>query len=215
AQASAKSAIENLRDAGAAELVSELDVVLSRLPRHVVDVMPVGVHTLAGIGFVRAELREPTAGWAADVEHWQSKVVGVSVVYAAGPHAVQPQGTGIKAAILGKKSFRKPIPAQSRFVDDRGAYSTDEGNGNQLDTRGYRGVIAGKQAAAGQGERETLIAVTEVVAAGQQIILADVLIELDDGAVYTIRKWRSDAGVVAAVVVAIHAGIGGSGPSLA
>ena len=129
--------------------------------------MPVGIHALAGIGFVRAELREPAARWATDVEHRQSKVIGISIVYRTGSHSVQPQGAGIKAAILGKESFRKPIPAQPRFVDDRWADGTDEGNGNQLHTSGHRSVVTGEQTTTGQGQRETLIAVTEVVTAGR------------------------------------------------
>src|SRR5208337_2073650 len=55
---SAKIVIEHLRDSRTPEFVAELHVVLSRLPRIVVDEMPVGVNPIFRQGVSRADLRE-------------------------------------------------------------------------------------------------------------------------------------------------------------
>src|SRR5262249_4030565 len=67
-QGAAENAVEELRNRGTAEFVAEFDVVLAGLPRNIVDVVPVGVDALAGMGLVGTQLRQRAAGWTADVE---------------------------------------------------------------------------------------------------------------------------------------------------
>src|SRR5262249_32981033 len=136
----------------------------------------------------------------------------VAVVGRSSPYRVEPDGGRVKAAILREESFGKTIPTEPRFVDDRRIDRADIGNGNQLHARGHRGVVAREQATTRQCQGEALIGVADVVAPGQKVIPVDVLIQLDDGAVYTIGKWRRYRRVISASVVAIYAWIGGGRP---
>ncbi len=114
---SAESAIENLRDGGAAELVAELDVVLAGFPGNVVDVMPVGVHALAWIAIVRAEGSE-TASRAANRNFGQTEIVG-SAFGVPGATVFSPIEVGSKLRSCGKN------PSAKRFHPSRASLTMD------------------------------------------------------------------------------------------
>src|SRR5215469_4814539 len=53
-QSAPESAIKDLRDGSAPEFVTKFDVVFSVFPGDVINIVPVGVHALAGVGLIRA-----------------------------------------------------------------------------------------------------------------------------------------------------------------
>src|SRR5262249_14988396 len=62
------------------------------------------------------------------------------------------------------------------------------------------GVVVREKAAADEGQRKTLIAVTNVVAAGEEIVGVEAVVDLDDRAVNTVGKRSSQSGVCAGTV---------------
>src|SRR5207248_8845631 len=117
-------------------LRAELDVVLIRLPREIVDQLIVAVHASARISAGCAELREPT-----DQDNWKA------VISESASH-IQPNRTGMKASVLRKKIFRKPVPAEAQFIDFGSRESPHMRQRNELNARGCESIKPGKLAAA-------------------------------------------------------------------
>src|SRR5262249_48088874 len=68
------------------------------------------------------------------------------------------------------------------------------------------------QSAADQCEREALIAVADVIAAGEEIVGIEAVVDFDDGAVDAVRERRGQGNVAAAGVIAIGRAGTGIGP---
>ena len=200
----AKSAIEDLRNGSTAEFVAELDVVLSGFPRNVIDEMPVGVDSLTRVAIVGAQW-----GNAGHVDLGQPKIVGVGV-RGARVNGVQADAGGIEAAILGEEPLGEAVPAQTHLADDGRRNGGNVGNRNELHARGSGGVVARHESTADQRQREALRAVADVIAAGQQVIGVEVVIDFHDSAVDAIgkrcgqRNVRGDGGL--AVIPVAQAG---------
>src|ERR1700751_1056565 len=79
--------------------------MFARSPREVVEGLPVGIEPLPRIALVRTQLRIPL-----DNDDGES-LIGEA------RSCIQANRTRRKAAVLGKESFGKPVPAKARFVD--------------------------------------------------------------------------------------------------
>ena len=115
-------------------------------------------------------------GKTADIDHGQTIVLGREI----GIGRVQAEAGGADAYVLGGKSFREAVPSKPEFRQEGGREHVRKGERDHLHPRGNDGVVAGQDVAAGNGEGSALIAVSEVVAAGQQVVFADVLINFRD-----------------------------------
>src|SRR6266446_7235837 len=131
-QAPAEIGIKDLRDGGAAELVAELDVVLSVFPRDVVDVMPVGVVPVARGARAGPELRKAAGG---DNHDGQPEIH-------PGSTCIQVDAGRIEVAILRVKTFRKTVPADTRFIYDRWRENRNVRDADQLYARGGKRIVA-------------------------------------------------------------------------
>src|SRR5208283_3398788 len=183
-----------------AEFVTKFDVVLACLPGNVVDVVPVGVHTVPRIAFIGAQLRKTGIGDGHDRQSEVEGIVGVRRVRADG---VQTDGGRIKTAIFGIKPFRKSVPSQSGLVHDRRSKDAHKGNRDKLDARGRIGVVARNKPATAQSQWKVLRAIPKVIAAGKEIVFIDVVIHFHDGAIHAIREGSGQRGIGPAVVVAV------------
>src|SRR5271157_4063263 len=85
-QAPAEVAVENLGNGSASKFVTKFDVVLPGFPGNIVDVVPVGIHAVARIAFVGAQLRETRPGNRNDR---QSKIEGIVIVRRADTYRIQ------------------------------------------------------------------------------------------------------------------------------
>ena len=104
-------------------------------------------------------------------------------------HRIQPDGRRVETAILREESFGETIPAEPRFVHNGWRNRRNVRNRNQLYARRSSGVVVGQQSSADQRQWEALIAITDVVAAGEQVVGIEAVIDFYDGAVHAIRKW--------------------------
>ena len=185
AQLAPEIVVDELRDGGAAELVAELDVVLARFPRVVVNEVPVGVHPVARHGRTRAQARE-----AAHADH---RKTGIIWRYSG----VQTDGIGIEILVFREEPFGKPVPAQARFIQLVGVDNLHIRNGDQLHPRRSMGIETRHlTAAAGQGQRKRLRAVAEVVASGQQVAGIEIVVDLANQAVDAVREVNGGRNVV-------------------
>ena len=80
-----------------------------------------------------------------------------------------------------------------------------------MNTRRSGGVEVWKQPAADQRQRKALVAVSNVIATGKQILRVDAVIDLDDRAIDSVRERRGERNVAAAINVTIVA-VARSGP---
>ena len=77
----------------------------------------------------------------------------------------------MEALVLREESFGEAVPAVAEFIHLIGAEGVSVGKRNELHAGWRVGVEAGQlSAGGGQGQRERLRAVTEEIAAGQDIV---------------------------------------------
>ena len=158
---------------------SELHFVLVELPGEVVNHLVVDVHPVAGVTARRPELSN-----AADQDDGQARIGGSGAGAArGGAGGAQANRTGLKTLVLGEESFRKTVPAIPQLIYLCRSNRVYVRNRDQLHPRRGVGVEARKLAAASrQGQRERLRAVTKEVAAGQDIVGIEIVVDLDNEA---------------------------------
>src|SRR5215471_654664 len=206
AESSAEVVIDNLHDGGAAEFVAELHVMLPRLPRIVVDEVPVGVDAVARDRTCGADLGEAT-----NTSRREPSIV-------RSDSSVETDGVGIEILILRKEPFSEPVPAQAGLIDLAAIHHFHIGECDQLHAGWRYGVETRQQAAGELSKRETLTAVAEVIAAAQNVVGIEILIDLSDEAVNAIEKLggSGEVGRVASVLrITLGSGNIGSRPGMA
>src|SRR5262249_36911385 len=149
----------------------EFDVVLPVFPGNVVNVVPVGIHTMPRVAGAGAQLRERT-----HVNAWQAEIVSLAAGH-------QSDARRIKVPVLRVEPFCEAVPPDAHFVERRGTQNGDERDGNELHaSRGER-VVGGKSSAADQSQRETLFTVAQEIAPGKSVVLIELVVDLDDAAI--------------------------------
>ena len=95
----------------------------------------------------------------------------------------------MKILVRREKSFGKAIPAQAGFILKPRRHNSDIRNRDELHTRGRGGVESRELASAcRQRQREGLAAIAEEIPAGQNVILAEVVIDFDDHAAQVVKR---------------------------
>src|SRR6266404_2143824 len=100
----------------------------------------------------------------------------------------EPDAAWMKTLVLQEKSFCKTVPAQAGFVLKPRRNDRHVRKRNELYARGCDGVEARElPAGCGQGQGKGLRAVAEEVSAGQNVILAEVVVNLGNNAAQVVR----------------------------
>src|SRR5258708_5452205 len=140
-QSSPEVLIEGMLNTRAAVLKAKLHVMLVQLPGKIVDQLVVRVHAGTRIARSRTQL-----SYAANEDDRQS-VIRKSAT------GVEPDRAGMKSLILRKKSFYKPVPAVTQFVDLVGTDGAHIRKRNELHPRRRCSVKSRKLSTASrQGE---------------------------------------------------------------
>src|ERR1700722_8457831 len=172
-------------DRRSAELVSKLHVVTAGLPRIVVNEVPIGIHSRLGNRIGRANRRIAP-----------HRDVRQTEVERRGHARIQPDRRRIEVLVLGKEAFHKTVPAQPRLVDLVGVDHFYIRKRNQLDPCWSDRVETGQKAAGQLRKWETLVAVPEIVAAGQQIVGIEVVVNLRNQAIHAVLEAGGDGEIV-------------------
>src|SRR5208282_373608 len=181
-----------LRHRGAMEIDAELYVVLVHLPGKVVEGLVVAIDTVPGNAGRGAELGNSTH------KHVRQARIGRprSGAQAEAGCRTHANGTGVKILIEGIESFGKTVPAVAQFIHLIGTERVHIGDGGELYAGRGESVEAGQLAAFGcESEWERLHAVAEEIAAGEDIVGVEVLIDLHNHAGQIVVRRRDDGGL--------------------
>jgi len=173
--------VEVLLNAGAANFVAKFQVVLVDFPGEAVDELIVGVYTMAGVTRSCAGLREKcsAAGWGRrKKEYGQAGRTARGGTYGG---VAEADAARIKTLVLWKEAFSKPVPAITKVVHDGRRENVNVREGNELDASGSDSVETGEFATGGvESQWKLLGAVAKEVAAGENVVLVDVVVDLAD-----------------------------------
>src|ERR1041384_2012413 len=176
--------VEERIDEGAPELVAELYLVAIELPREVVDEMPVGVYTgpWHGESCSKRGNRRTEVRIISDSNKRQPEILR------ALDASVQTNRTRVEAAVFREEAFVETVIAKTRFINFLRRDHLHVRKRDQVDRSWSDRVEAGENVAGKNRQRERLIAVSVIVAAGELIALAERVIDLRDQAVHVVKR---------------------------